>query len=256
MPFGVAIAGAATLGAGYMAANASQNAAQTQANSAQNATNAELNMYNQNVSRLSPWTNAGASAENSLSSLMPQLTSQFTAADYQNSPGYAYQLQQGSQAIADQASALGGVNSGKTLTALQTQGTNLANQNFSQAQQAYQNWQNQVYGMYSGIANTGANAAGQMAGIGAQTGQSIGGNIIGAGNAQAAGQVGAANAYGNSLSNLGNLGLYAQMQGNPGGGFGSQDPNMLYTQNPGGGNFQQDIASVGGGSYGVLGAGP
>lgn len=236
MPWGAAIAGGAALLGGAMSANASTSAANTQAGAANNATSAELNMYNQNVSRLSPWTNAGASAENSLSSLMPQLTSQFTAADYQNSPGYAYQLQQGSQAIADQASALGGVNSGKTLTALQTQGTNLANQNFGQAQQAYQNWQNQVYGMYSGIANTGANAAGQMAGIGAQTGQNIGGNIIGAGNAQAAGQVGAANAYGNSLSSLGNLGLYAQMQGNNNTGINSSG---FMNVDPNGSNVQQ-----------------
>jgi hypothetical protein len=90
--------------------------------------------------------------------------------------------------------------------------------------------------MYSGIANTGANAAGQMAGLGAQTGQNIGGNIIGAGNAQAAGQVGAANAYGNSLSSLGNLGLYAQMQGNNNTGINSSG---FMNVDPNGSNVQQ-----------------
>lgn len=220
MPFAAAIGAVGAIGGGLLASQGSQSAAQTQANAANNATNAELNMYNQNVQRLSPWTTAGAQALSQLQGLMPQLTSQFTAADYQNSPGYAYQLQQGSQAIADQASALGGVNSGNTLTALQTQGVNLANQNFNTAAQQYANWQNQVYNMYSGISNTGANAAGQTAGLGAQVGGQIGSNIIGAGNAMAAGQVGSANALGNTLSSLGNLGLYAQMNGAFGGGGG------------------------------------
>lgn len=204
-----------------MSSNGAESAAQTQAGAANAATQAQLQMYNQNVQRLSPWTNAGSQSLGQLQGLLPQLTSQFTAANYQNSPGYAYQLQQGSQAIADQASALGGVNSGNTLTALQSQGINLANQNFNQAQSAYQNWQNQVYNMYSGLSNTGANAAGQTAGLGAQTGQAIANNTIGAGNALAAGQVGSANAIGNSLSSIGNLGLYAQMNGMFGGGGGT-----------------------------------
>lgn len=212
MPWAAAIAAGGAIIGGVVSSQGATSAADTQAGAANAATAAETNMYNQNVSRLQPWTNAGSSALGTLQGLMPSLTSQFTAADYQNSPGYAYQLQQGSQAIADQASALGGVNSGKTLTALQTQGTNLANQNFSQAQQAYQNWQNQVYGMYSGLSNTGANAAGQVAGLGANVAGQIGGNTIGAGNAIAAGQVGSANAVGNSLSSLGNLAIYQQMQ--------------------------------------------
>jgi hypothetical protein len=125
------------------------------------------------------------------------------------------------------------VNSGNTLTALQGQGINLANQNFNQAQSAYQNWQNQVYNMYSGLSNTGANAAGQTAGLGAQTGQAIANNTIGAGNALAAGQVGSANAIGNSLSSLGNLGLYAQMQGAFGGGSSGNGLGQVMTDSSG-----------------------
>lgn len=204
-----------------MSSNASESAAQTQANSANAATQAQLQMYNQNVQRLSPWTNAGSSALGSLQGMMPQLTQQFGAAQYQQSPGYQWQLGQGTQAITDAASATGGVNSGNTLKALAGYGQGLANQDFYQAQNAYQNWQNQTYNMYSGLSNTGANAAGGTAGIGAQVGQSIGDNMIGAGNALAAGQVGSANALSNSLSSVGNLGLYAQMNG----GFGGASNN-------------------------------
>ena len=224
MPWGVAAAAGASLIGGMMSSNASESAAQTQANSANQATQAQLQMYNQNVQRLSPWTNAGSSASSTLQGLMPSLTQQFGAAQYQQSPGYQWQLGQGTQAITDAASATGGVNSGNTLKALTGYGQGLANQDFYQAQSAYQNWQNQVYNMYSGISNTGANAAGQTAGIGAQVGQSIGNNITGAGNALAAGQVGSANAVGNSLSSLGNLGLYAQMNGAFGSSGGTNNP--------------------------------
>ena len=215
-----------------MSSNASESAAQTQANSANAATQAQLQMYNQNVQRLSPWTNAGSSALGSLQGMMPQLTQQFGAAQYQQSPGYQWQLGQGTQAITDAASATGGVNSGNTLKALMGYGQGLANQDFYQAQNAYQNWQNQTYNMYSGLSNTGANAAGQTAGIGTQVGQSVGNNMIGAGNALAAGQVGSANAIGNSLSSVGNLGLYAQMNGGFGSGGMPNIPQSSYMFNP------------------------
>lgn len=212
---------------GMISSNGAQDAANTQANAANNATAAQLQMYNQNVQRLSPWTNAGSSALGTLQGLMPSLTTPFSAAQYQQSPGYQWQLGQGTQAIVDQASATGGVNSGNTLKALMGYGQGLANQDYYQAQNAYQNWQNQVYNMYSGLSNTGANSAGMVAGLGANTASQIGQNMMGAGNAISAGQVAGANSIGNSLSSLGNLGLYAQQQGMFGGGSGGGSlPNI------------------------------
>ena len=203
-----------------ISSNGAQDAAQTQANAANNATQAQLDMYNQNVQRLSPWTNAGSSALGTLQGLMPQLTQQFGAAQYQQSPGYQWQLGQGIQAITDAASATGGVNSGNTLKALMGYGQGLANQDYYQAQNAYQNWQNQVYNMYSGLSNTGANSAGMVAGLGANTASQIGQNMMSAGNSLSAGQVAGANAMGNTISGLGNLGLYLQQNGGFGGGMG------------------------------------
>lgn len=223
MPWGAAIAAGGAILGGVMSSQGAQGAAQTQANAANQATQAELQMYNQNVQRLAPWTGAGSSALGTLQGLMPSLTTPFSAAQYQQSPGYQWQLGQGINAIQNSAAASGGVNSGNTLKALMGYGQGLANQDYQQALQNYQNWQGQVYNMYSGISNTGANAAGQMAGIGSQVGQNIGNNITGAGNALAAGQVGSSNAIGNSLSSLGNLGLMMQMNGEFG---GSSMPNV------------------------------
>lgn len=216
--WGAAIGAGASLLGGVLSSNAAQGAAQTQAGAANNATAAQLQMYNQNVQRLAPWTSAGSSALGTLQGLLPSLTQPFSASTYQQSPGYQWQLGQGTQAITDAASATGGVNSGNTLKALTSYGQGLANQDYYQAMQAYLNQNNQIYNMYSGLSNTGANAAGQIAGIGTSVGQSVGNNMIGAGNALAAGQVGSSNAISNSLGSLGNLGLMMQMQGSFGGG--------------------------------------
>lgn len=226
MPWGAAIAAVGAIGGSLISSNASSSAANTQANAENAATQAQLQMYNQNVQRLSPWVNAGSGALGTLQGLMPSLTSQFTAADYQQSPGYQWQLGQGIQAINNSASANGGVNSGNTLKALMGYGQGLANQDYYQAQNAYQNWQNQVYNMYSGLSNTGANAAGQTAGLGAATANQIGNNLTGAANARAAGMVGSANATSNALSSLGNLGMYMQMNGGFGSGGGGSMPNI------------------------------
>lgn len=225
MPWGIAASVGGSLISGMLSSNASQDAANTQAGAANAATQAQLDMYNQNVQRLSPWTNAGASALGTLTGMLPSLTQPFSAAQFQQSPGYQWQLGQGLQAIQDSASATGGVNSGNTLKALMGYGQGLANQDYYNALNAYTNWQNQAYNMYSGLSNTGANAAGQTAGLGASTANAIGQNMIGAGNARAAGQVGSSNALTGMIGNLGNLGLYAQMQGGLGGSGGAL-PNI------------------------------
>jgi hypothetical protein len=217
MPWGVAAAAVGSIVGGVMSSNASQSAANTQANAANNATQAQLDMYNQNVQRLSPWTNAGSAALGNLQGMMPALTQQFGAAQYQQSPGYQWQLGQGTQAITDAASATGGVNSGNTLKALTTYGQGLANQDYYQAQSAYQNWQNQAYNMYAGLSNTGANSAGMVAGLGADTATNIGKNMQSAGNSISAGQVAQGNAIGNSLNSLGSLAMYYQNMNNVGG---------------------------------------
>jgi hypothetical protein len=233
MPWGFAAAAVGSIVGGVMSGQGAQDAAQTQANAANAATQAQLDMYNQNVQRLSPWTNAGGSALSTLQGMMPTLTQQFGAQQYQQSPGYQWQLGQGINAIQNSAAATGGVNSGNTMKALMSYGQGLANQDYYNALNAYTNWQNQVYNMYSGISNTGANAAGQVAGIGANTANAIGNNITGAGNARAAGQVAAGNTMGNTLGSLGNLGLMYQMQGGFGGGGGGGGmpniPSSAYT---------------------------
>ena len=158
---------------------------------------------------------------NGSSALAPgSLTAPFTAAQFQESPGYQFQQQQGIQAIDSSASAKGVT--GNTLKDLMTFGTGLANQDWYNAQNAYYGRQQQLYDMFSGQAGAGQNAASNLGGFAQNTGAQIGSNIIGAGNARAAGTVGAANAFSGGLNSAAqNYMLYQLMQQNQGGQTGS-----------------------------------
>lgn len=226
MPWGAAIAGGAALIGSAMSANASKNAAKTQADAAAQANAQQMQMYDQNVQRLQPWTQQGQVSLGNLGNLLGNNGAN-QASLYQQSPGYQFQMDQGTQAILNNASALGGINSGATLKSLASFGQGLANQDFNQ-------WLGNTYNMNMGVAGMGANSAGMTAGLGANTANTMGQNTLGAGNARAAGQVGAANAYGGALGSLGNLALYQQMQG-----------GMNNINNPYGSNYIPPIPDAG-----------
>jgi hypothetical protein len=133
----------------------------------------------------------------------------FSTEDWQNSPEYAVYnnardaaLTRSQDALMAQGAASGMYGSGTMANQLSQNMGQLYAQydplSLQTAQQnavaARQNQYNQMVGMAS---PTGAQQVGQWAGNYAQN---AGQNIIGAGNAQAAGQVGSANAWGNAMS--------------------------------------------------------
>lgn len=245
MPIGWAIAGGAvaSIAGSVIQGNAASSAAQTQANSAANATQAELSMFNTTQNNLAPYMASGTNALSALNSGLGigpntggpvgygSLTTPFSAAQYQQSPGYSFQMGQGVQAVQNSASAAGGIGGGNTLKALTTFGQGLANSDYQQAYQNYVQQQQQQYGMLSGVANSGQNAAAGLGGISAGVGQSIGSNAIGAGNALAAGQVGSANALTGGVNSLAQLASLYGSGGQPLNSGGSINP---YYAPPGG----------------------
>ncbi len=211
--------------------SAATSAAQTQANSAANATQAQLSMFNTTQANLAPYMKAGGNALTALDYGMGigpntgggasgvgygSLTTPFSAAQYQQSPGYAWQMGQGVQAVQNSASAAGGIGGGNTLKALTQYGQGMANTDYQQAYQNYMQQQQQQYGMLSNAANSGQSAAAGLGGIATQVGGQIGSNTIGAGNALAAGQIGSANAASGGINSLTQL---AMLYGN--GGYGT-----------------------------------
>lgn len=138
------------------------------------------------------------------------LLTPFTA-DYmkQYSPAYQFQLQQGQQGVLNGNASGQGALSGAALKDLISYNQNAANTAFGNAFNQYQTQQGNIYSRLAGVAQLGQAAAGNLgtqgtalAGQAAQSAQNIG-------TAQAAGQIGSANAWSGALSNLAAPWLYA-----------------------------------------------
>lgn len=110
----------------------------------------------------------------------------------------------GSQAIANQRSATGGVNSGATLQALSDYGQKTAASSYQQEYNNYYNRLNSIYSMLSGVSQSGQNAAAGVGNAGLSTANALASNALGAGNAQAAGIMGGANSLSGALSGVSN----------------------------------------------------
>jgi hypothetical protein len=118
----------------------------------------------------------------------------FGASDFQADPGYAFRLSEGMKALDRSAAARGGLISGSALKGAQRYGQDLGSQEYQNAFNRYQTTRTNTlnpFASLSGLAQSSANTLTTAAG---NLGGQIGSNIIGAGNAAAAGQVGQANA--------------------------------------------------------------
>lgn len=223
-----AIVGAGVLGAGASIIGSSS-AAHTEANAANNATATQLGMYQDTVGREQPFVDAGNNALKQLLTglgLQPggngtgSLNAPFTAANLEQTPGYQFTKQQGQQAILDQASAVGGVG-GNALKALTTFNSGLASTTYEQQLQDYLQQQQQKFGNLETIAGSGQNAAANLGALGTNVGTSVGNNIIGAGNASAAGTIASTNAITGTVNNLSSNFLLSQLLNGGGGGGGA-----------------------------------
>jgi len=133
----------------------------------------------------------------------------------QFSPAYQFQLQQGQQVVFNQDTPGQGALSGAALKDLIGYNQGMAGTSFNNAFNQYQTQQGNIYSRLANLANLGQNAAantGQqgtaLAGQAAQSATNIG-------TAQAAGTVGAANAWSGALSNAATPWLMASQNQNP-----------------------------------------
>jgi hypothetical protein len=121
-----------------------------------------------------------------------------TGADLGNSimsqdPGYQFRLDQGNKAINAAASARGRAMGGATLKELGRYGQDYASNEYGNA-----------YNRLAAQAGVGQTATSNLANLGQSYGQQYGQNQAAIGNANAAGQIGQANAWGGALQGIGN----------------------------------------------------
>ena len=101
----------------------------------------------------------------------------------------------------------------------------LANQDWWNAQNNYQQQQQQRFNMLQTLSGSGQNAAANLGAFGSQVAGSIGQNMIGAGNAASAGIVAGAQNWTNLLNNQSFINGISSLFG--GGGGGGLDYNFL-----------------------------
>ncbi len=243
---GTAILGAAALtaGAGIYGASQARGAASSQQQAAQQASDVQRQIFERQVELQAPFREAGLAGQNRLLEYLglggnvnapgygKYATAEFTPTMAQVDPGYAFRMSEGMKALERSAAQRGGLLSGATLRGIQRYGQDLASQEYMNAFNRYQAQRagtlNPLQSL-AGTAQTSANVLGQQAGT---LGQSLGSNIIGAGNAAAAGQIGAANAIVGGLGQGLNFYQNQQILNRllPGGGIGGAmaGPNAGY----------------------------
>lgn len=119
--------------------------------------------------------------------------------DYQD-PGYAFELQQGQQALQNSAASQSGALSGAALKDLLGYSQGFARTGYNDAFNRYQTQQGNIFSRLSSIAQLGQNAAAGVGSTGAGLVGNAGQNVSNAGGAAGAGIVGAGNAIGGGLS--------------------------------------------------------
>jgi hypothetical protein len=193
---------------GLLGGKAAKKAANTQAASADRATELQREMYEKNIELNAPFREAGLSAQNRLLDYMGltpgaggKYARDFSMADFQQDPGYAFRLSEGMKALDRTAAARGGMLSGAALRGATRYGQDMASQEYTNAFNRYQtNRANQLNPLQS-LMGAGQTAAGNVAGAGQNYATNAGQNYMNAGNARASGYVGSANAWSNAIGN-------------------------------------------------------
>ena len=190
-----------TVVSSLLGSEASSAAAQTAAQASGAASDASVGeqrrQYDLTRADYQPFLTAGTGAVNRLAAgVAPggEFSRNFTAADFETDPGYAFRMSEGMKALDRSAASRGGLLSGATLKGAQRYGQDLASQEYQNAFNRYQtNRANQLNPLQS-LAGQGQTTATSLGSAGANMASNIG------------------NAYMTSAANTGNAAMAAAGQ--------------------------------------------
>jgi hypothetical protein len=174
--------------------------------------------YYDQVNRQEPFRQAGLQsvaelqrqfglAGDSASAGYGNLLRDFSTADFQADPGYAFRMSEGLKALDRTAAARGGMISGAAQKAAARYGQDMASNEYQNAFNRYNQNRSQRYQMLTGQQTAGANATNAQNQSSANYASAAGNALQNAGNARASGYMGQANAWGGALNSLSNAGL-------------------------------------------------
>jgi len=208
----------AVVGSALIGGSAAKSAASTQSAAADRAAELQYQQFQQTREDQAPYRAAGVNALAELQRTAGNVPGafKFGAGDYQADPGYAFRLSEGQKALDRSAAARGGLISGGALKAATRYGQDMGSQEYQNAyNRALTGYntgvasENQLYNRQAGLAGIGQTAT-NLVGQAGQNYATNAGNLMTSGAAaNAAGQVGMANAV------TGGLGTYLNYsQGN------------------------------------------
>jgi len=166
----------------------------------------------------------------------------FSMADFQQDPGYAFRLSEGQKALDRQAAARGGLMSGAALKAAARYGQDMGSQEYGNAFNRYQvNRTNQLNPLGNLMAS-GQLAANNQGTAAANYGTNAGNLMMQGGQAIAAGQLGQGNTFNNALNtmassyqNQNNFNNWMNQNRQPSYGYVPSNANTLIPMQAGGG---------------------
>jgi hypothetical protein len=228
------IGGVGSIVGGLIGARASRDAASSQQQAAQQASDVQRQIFERQVELQAPFREAGLKGQNRLLELLglggdvnapgygKYATAEFTPAMFQADPGYAFRMSEGMKALERSAAARGGLLSGASMKGIQRYGQDLASQEYTNAFNRFQAMRAGTLNPLQSLSGGAQTSANVLTGAAGTLGQQLGSNIIGAGNAQAAGQIGSANALMGGLGQGINFYQNQQILNRllPGGGIG------------------------------------
>jgi hypothetical protein len=193
----------ATVVSSLVGARTAKKAGETQAAAADRAAELQREMFEQTRADQAPYREAGYNALANLQRTAGNVPGafKFGAGDYQADPGYAFRLAEGQKALDRQAAARGGLISGGALKAATRFGQEMGSQEFGNAyNRALTGYntdvarENQLYNRQAALAGIGQTATNLVGQAGQNYATGAGNLMTGGAAAQAAGQVGVANA--------------------------------------------------------------
>jgi hypothetical protein len=170
---------AAVVGSAVIGSLASSRASSAQSQAAGEATQAQRDIANEqvalqreqylkNLELNAPFREAGLTAQNKLLGYLGlgagdgRYARDFSMADYQADPGYAFRLSEGTKALDRTAAARGGLLSGAALKGAQRYGQDLASQEYQNAFNRYQTERAAQLNPLQSLAGVGQTAAGTL----------------------------------------------------------------------------------------------
>jgi len=224
----------AILGAAALGGLSANKAASTQSDAANRAADLQQQQFERQVDLQAPFREAGMRALGKLESAADYTP--FGMQQFQQDPGYAFRLSEGQKALDRQAAARGGLISGGALKAATRFGQEMGSQEYTNAFNRYQTERGARLNPLQSLAGVGQTSVNQLGAAGQNYANAAGQALGAAGQAQASGYMGMANAASGGLGQYLNYGQQQQQNSllqqvldrNRGSTYGGGQSNPVY----------------------------